>query len=278
MQSFKKIGISLLTCTMLASISSAGALADTNTGSNDIHITATHQVKEVAHPVISRVYMVHYNTVRMEYQTPISSKDNVIAVGYGPGTAIDSIAGGQDVFDSNGDYTGYDINLDELARYTTKEERNEIADTLKFNSINTNTAEQEFVPIDNAEIKDKIRNATDLGQIDVNTNFIDMSTVTTTASFDKYLSGPISADHTLGNQITTLTNAIGIYINPGYDTGYTYKTTDAEGNEVHTFAMNDFLFIQPEGSLKNEKYTVSVQKDGETQSTELLTFTPFHIF
>ncbi|MGX9798611.1 hypothetical protein ACWYVZ_00725 [Pediococcus acidilactici] len=66
--------------------------------------------------------------------------------------------------------------------------------------------------------------------------------------------------------------------NPGYDTGYTYKTTDAEGNEVHTFAMNDFLFIQPEGSLKNEKYTVSVQKDGETQSTELLTFTPFHIF
>ncbi|MGX9814513.1 hypothetical protein ACWYV7_00760 [Pediococcus acidilactici] len=47
---------------------------------------------------------------------------------------------------------------------------------------------------------------------------------------------------------------------------------------MHTFAMNDFLFIQPEGSLKNEKYTVSVQKDGETQSTELLTFTPFHIF
>lgn len=102
MQSFKKMGISLLTCTMLASISATVASANTTTptGDNDTHITASYQTK------------------------------------------------------------------------------------------------------------DKIHKATDLRNLDTSIDFIDMNFVSTTASFDDYLSAPIAADHTLDGKLATSTNAM----------------------------------------------------------------------
>ncbi|MEI5993636.1 hypothetical protein [Candidatus Enterococcus mansonii] len=264
----------LSTAAVLAGLLSGAAL--TTQTANAQSITQEITQKGAFDPTeISSVYFEHYNVLRAKLKTPVSAKDYYLVL------AAKGVSKGEPV-KQNGNYIGFDLNLDDLVKeYPTVADREKLFDSLFIRSVFL-TANKPPVTekLTNQDLKNELLNYNYLGSFDHDES---VSNLIKGNAFNKFFNAkPVYGDHLLDNgYLTTQTLSMQFDFKPEMKNGYTYALIDASGKIAgKTWPFEEYFFVfPPEGkNFLPKEYTITAKSTKTGEVFKLATFTPVHIF